>query len=333
MPLQRPTTTPVPDEIFDEWLAVLGHAELRVLLYIVRRTFGFDKRGGDTISYRQFTDGITTRDGRVLDRGCGVSNRTNLSKALKNLEERGLIRRVQGQTPEGDAAVTFYVLWFAGEASRDADDPRDRAPFPSATASRGISERKVAVQRSESEGGTATVPPGAAAAPRRTATALPGDAATAPPVVPQQYPQETVEQQTEKQETGPIDPFEGSTHNDDEREREALRRTIADFSRELGDADHERANLTRATNLWRAAGVPTTEFIQLLYDARALTRHYQGKQPPGRRIEAKGAYFFAILTQMLTARGLIRPTRDPPAAPTIHAAYSGPAAMPEGGPL
>ncbi len=49
MPLQRPTTTPVPDEIFDEWLAVLGHAELRVLLYIVRRTFGFDKRGGDTI--------------------------------------------------------------------------------------------------------------------------------------------------------------------------------------------------------------------------------------------------------------------------------------------
>ncbi len=74
MPLQRPTTTPVPDEIFDEWLAVLGHAELRVLLYIVRRTFGFDKRGGDTISYRQFTDGITTRDGRVLDRGCGVSN-------------------------------------------------------------------------------------------------------------------------------------------------------------------------------------------------------------------------------------------------------------------
>jgi len=87
MPLQRPTTTPVPDEIFDEWLAVLGHAELRVLLYLVRRTFGFDKRGGDTISYRQFTDGITTRDGRVLDRGCGVSNRTNLSKVCSSTEK------------------------------------------------------------------------------------------------------------------------------------------------------------------------------------------------------------------------------------------------------
>lgn len=107
---------------------------------------------------------------------------------------------------------------------------------------------------------------------------------------------------------------------------------IADFSRELGDADHERANLTRATNLWRATGVPSSEFVQLLYDARALTRHYQGKQPPGRRIEAKGAYFFAVLTQLLMARGLLRPAREPPATSTIPAMRDGPTAMPRGGP-
>ncbi len=332
MPLQRPTTTPVPDEIFDEWLAVLGHAELRVLLYIVRRTFGFDKRGGDTISYRQFTDGITTRDGRVLDRGCGVSNRTNLSKALKNLEERGLIRRVQGQTPEGDAAVTFYVLWFAGEASRDTDDPRDRTARPPATSSRGIPEQEVVARRPVPDGGTAAVPPRAAAAPRRTVAAPPRDAAAALPVVPQRYPQETVEQQTEQQETDPIDRLDGPPHKNDDQGREALRLMIADFSRELGDADHERANLTRATNLWRATGVPSSEFVQLLYDARALTRHYQGKQPPGRRIEAKGAYFFAVLTQLLTARGLLRPAREPPATSTIPAMRDGPTAMPRGGP-
>ena len=76
--------------------------------------------------------------------------------------------------------------------------------------------------------------------------------------------------------------------------------------------------------------MPTAEFIQLLYDARALTRHYQGKQPPGRRIEAKGAYFFAILTQMLTARGLIRPARDPPTA-SPRPAPDWPLATPKGG--
>jgi len=322
VPLQRPTTPPVPDEIFDEWLAVLGHAELRVLLYIVRRTFGFDKRSGDTISYRQFTEGIVTRDGRVLDQGCGVSNRTNLSKALKRLEARGLVRRVPGRTPEGDPAVTCYALWFAGEASGDADDPRTH----------GVYRQQTNGHSPTTPGSTVAVLPSAAAAPPGSAATVRRGAAAALPVVPQRYPQQTVEQQTGKQETDLIDHFEGSTHND-ERGREALRLTIADFSRELGDADHERANLTRATNLWRATGLSTVEFIQLLYDARALTRHYQGKQPPGRRIEAKGAYFFAVLTQLLTARGLLRPTRDPPTAPTIHAAHGGPAAMPEGGPL
>lgn len=326
MPLQRPTTTPVPDEIFDEWLAVLGHAELRVLLYIVRRTFGFDKRGGDTISYRQFTEGITTRDGRVLDRGCGVSNRTNLSKALQKLEGRGLIRRVQGRTPEGDAAVTFYVLWFTGEAVRDANDPRDRLARPDAHLSAKAGDREANDHGVMRGGGTDTAPPGAHSAPRRTAAvppsssaALPGGAIAAPPVVPREYPQETVEQETGGQETGPFDPLDGSPPGNGDREREALRRTIADFSRELGDAAHERANLTRAVNLWRAANVSADDFLNLLYEAKRLTRLYQGKQPPGRRIEAKAAYFFTVLTQLLKARGLIRPARDPPSLQTPRA--------------
>jgi hypothetical protein len=313
MPLQRPTTTPVPDEIFDEWLAVLGDAELRVLRYIVRRTFGFDKRSGDTISYKQFLAGITTRDGRVLDRGCGVSNRTNLSKALQKLEARGLIRRVPGRTPEGDAAVTFYVLWFAGDAVRDADDPRDRV----AATARHVTRRPLLPALPPDlavPGGTAPVLPRALAVPPRTAAALPGGALAAQPVVPPQHPQETVEHETARQEIGPFDPFDGPPHHTDV-DRAILQRIIADLSRELDDAAHEAANLTRAANLWRATGVPARDFVTLLYEARRLTRLYQGKQAPGRRIEAKGAYFFAVLRQLLAARDLIHPARDPPATP------------------
>jgi hypothetical protein len=38
-----PNYTPVPDELFDEQLPDLSGAELKVLLYVIRRTFGFKR--------------------------------------------------------------------------------------------------------------------------------------------------------------------------------------------------------------------------------------------------------------------------------------------------
>lgn len=120
MPLTRPTTTPLPDEIYDLWAPQLGEAELKVLLYIVRRTLGFRKEA-DAISLTQFTRGIVTGDGRVLDHGCGVKNRSNVVRALKSLEGRGLIRATSRRTAAGDQGVTTYALWWEGdEADRAA---------------------------------------------------------------------------------------------------------------------------------------------------------------------------------------------------------------------
>ena len=67
-----PNYTPVPDKLFDEYLARLSGAELKALLYIIRRTFGF-KKDSDTISLKQMVEGITTHDGRRLDFGAGLS--------------------------------------------------------------------------------------------------------------------------------------------------------------------------------------------------------------------------------------------------------------------
>ncbi len=86
---RSPIYTPVPDELFDELLVELSGAELKALLYIVRRTFGF-KRDSDNISLSQMLQGIRTRDGRVLDRGVGLSKKT-LLLALRSLEDRGII--------------------------------------------------------------------------------------------------------------------------------------------------------------------------------------------------------------------------------------------------
>ncbi len=147
MPFRRPTTTPTPDEIFDEWVHRLKHSELLVLLYIVRRTFGFrdrygEMKDGDTISLRQFHEGIVTRSGKRLDHGCGVRNKTSITTALKRLEDLDLIRVRRSESAEKGNETTWYSLAFAGDDAddersgthvgdtADAADGRDSAPRP-----------------------------------------------------------------------------------------------------------------------------------------------------------------------------------------------------------
>lgn len=106
-------TTPVPDVFFDVLMPHLNEAQLKVMLYIIRRTLGF-KKGSDAISLTQFRYGITTRSGKKLDSGCGLKNFTTISKALKSLEEMKCIESVKGKTSEGDQATTVYRVRFRG---------------------------------------------------------------------------------------------------------------------------------------------------------------------------------------------------------------------------
>lgn len=85
----KPNSTQVPNIILDKLMYRLPDAELRVIIYICRRTYGF-QRESDQISYSQFIDGIVKRDGTRLDGGCGLA-RASVSKALTNLQTLGLI--------------------------------------------------------------------------------------------------------------------------------------------------------------------------------------------------------------------------------------------------
>lgn len=106
----RPTTTDTPDEIFDRFLTELSHAELKVLLYIVRRTFGFQK-DSDHISLKQISEGIITKAGHRLDHGAGVERR-NAIRVVRKLEEKGLITVRRARTPDGYNSVNVYALKF-----------------------------------------------------------------------------------------------------------------------------------------------------------------------------------------------------------------------------
>jgi phage replication O-like protein O len=105
---QFPTTTPVPDEVFDVLMPQLSGAELKVLLYICRRTFGF-KKESDSISLHQIAQGITTRDGRVLDGGTGLCKR-HVQRALKVLEKKNIIKVTRKVDETGLYEVNTYSL-------------------------------------------------------------------------------------------------------------------------------------------------------------------------------------------------------------------------------
>lgn len=78
-----PNSTQIPNIILDHIFPQLPEAEARCLLYICRRTFGFH-RDTDRISFTQFENGITSKEGETLDVGTGLS-RPSINQALSNL--------------------------------------------------------------------------------------------------------------------------------------------------------------------------------------------------------------------------------------------------------
>src|SRR4030095_4829842 len=119
---RSPRYTQVPDEVFDELLVHLSGAELKVLLYIIRRTFGF-KKESDNISLNQLIHGITTKEDVVLDRGTGLSKKT-LLETLKNLVEKNLILSERRRSKEKGDEPTTYRLNIIGETAENTNTPR-----------------------------------------------------------------------------------------------------------------------------------------------------------------------------------------------------------------
>jgi phage replication O-like protein O len=107
-----PNTTQIPNEVFDTLMPHLSGGELKVLLYICRRTFGF-RKDRDSISLNQISKGITTKAGRVLDSGTGLSKR-QVQRALRVLEGRKVIEVTRKVDETGLNEVNTYRLNVRG---------------------------------------------------------------------------------------------------------------------------------------------------------------------------------------------------------------------------
>ncbi len=84
MPLEYKETTSIPNIIVDRYLRILSFSELKILLVIIRQTYGWiDKKTGrrkvrDRITHRQFMEKT------------GLSRRT-ITRNVKKLVNRGLV--------------------------------------------------------------------------------------------------------------------------------------------------------------------------------------------------------------------------------------------------
>lgn len=119
---KSPRYTQVPDEAFDVLMARLTPAEFKVMMYIIRRTFGF-KKDADAISLQQLVSGIRTRDGRVLDSGTGLS-KSGVVKAIRGLLRKNVIKVVRRQRGPHTYDPTLYALNVIYETPPDPDTPR-----------------------------------------------------------------------------------------------------------------------------------------------------------------------------------------------------------------
>jgi len=98
--------TQVPDAVFDDQLSQLSHAELKVLLWIVRCTFGWKKQS-DSISLSQ------------LEKATGLSRRA-VSAATKTLEAGKHIVIERGVAAKGGAKRNVYGLRIREDRAESA---------------------------------------------------------------------------------------------------------------------------------------------------------------------------------------------------------------------
>ena len=94
-------------KICNGWWHLLSGAEQKVLDYLLRHTWGYQKYQGDYISLKQFAEGIINKKtGEIVDRGTGLSKPEVIS-SLQELEKKGFVERI-GDKKTGK--VNYYKL-------------------------------------------------------------------------------------------------------------------------------------------------------------------------------------------------------------------------------
>jgi len=264
-----PKFTQVPDELFDELMTELSGAELKVLLYIIRRTYGF-KKDEDNISLSQLLNGIKVKNGDVLDKGTGVSKKTLLA-ALSSLQEQNIIFAERRRSAERGNEPTTYRLNVVSYT------PVIKANYP------------------PSEETTPTL--GVKTPPSPSSKNSPTQETVLQETVIQ-HRNSSKKQNNRSEHTNPQhstqsigDLLKQKTKLNKEPSLEtpaSIKVIVQDISQEFGDHQHTHANITQVMRLVRESGKNPESFHNYLYEAESITKQ-QGQ------VRKKMPYFFEVL--------------------------------------
>jgi len=265
----------VPDALFDELMAYLSGAELKVMLYIIRRTFGF-KKGSDSISLNQICHGITTREGQVLDQGTGLSQST-VQLALKGLLEKQAIVAQRRSSPNRGYEATTYCLNLGHSLS--SGDETGSPPSPKISTAL---HRKSVIQQTERQQTDEQQTDEDLDSKNTSSREAPGDQHTRQPV-----------SSGREQRTVPAAPA-GSRQPDGDLGDAPLVDLLASLSTTFGDKARG-STLTRVRNLRQRLGTPIAVLIPRLREAATITSR-QGHIAEEKRM----AYLLTVLERLLT---------------------------------
>lgn len=110
-----PNSFQTPNIYIDEYLHMLSGSEIKVLLYAMRRIFGFHKQT-DRISVSQFCNGITGKEGNQLDHGTGLSRATVVG-ALNSLQKYGLMTKVSANEKKENEGAEYALTYMPSKES------------------------------------------------------------------------------------------------------------------------------------------------------------------------------------------------------------------------
>jgi flagellar biosynthesis/type III secretory pathway M-ring protein FliF/YscJ len=123
-------TIQLPKVVSRYWAPALSEAELKTLLYLIDKTFGYDKEEGDAISLSQMTDGVVKKDkenGKEIriDWGVGVKRKALLD-ALMMLELLGLVQVIRGKKENSNENKTnmYKVKIYEEYENMSADEKK-----------------------------------------------------------------------------------------------------------------------------------------------------------------------------------------------------------------
>jgi len=266
----EPTYTQVPDSFFDIVAPQLTEAELKVMLFIIRRTFGFKKQT-DSISLSQMVEGMTSRDGRRINRGAGVS-RSSAIRAVRGLVQRRLVEARHSSSTEKGYEPTTYTLRFR---------------TPSSTVILGGCQN-------DTSPGSMVIP-----------------ALVSPRYLQETIKQENSNSLSSVESTPAHNETTHTASSRERRRRQPSKATpfiealITQFSAEFHDEEHTTSNVTRTMRLLKASGLPESDFGTYLYQARGMVKSRGNieKVAAGHApLKNRMPYFFSVVEDLLGMR-------------------------------